>query len=387
MENKQSWLKRHLASTICFSLLGISLIIYLGGVIDGNFNNQTSTQTTGNETAQSTSTSLDLSPTQISEDTGISLDDINGAFSIVARYGLDNTASATVVKQAAEIYQLMENGSQYSAVLKQEGVGSTDDIADTIAHLIKSWNVQDADVSTSTDAVFNAAIKSTYSWDQLTGALIDNGPYMSGYTSLSNAALNLYGLQTQIEPASAIDMFNTVGQNLADPNSKLNMAMGGSGYIRTLVKQGGNDGIINAIQKISAFLKSDQQSVNSSTSPTPIIQSVPTTNNQSPISLSQAIENYSENDAYNFSDGSDSNVDVIGTIKTLMPAQTGVTAAFGNSVIIIGGTYSAAVHQIDDTDFQALSVGEKVEVKGGYMQDPENNVVQVIKVESVKEFQ
>jgi len=100
--------------------------------------------------------------------------------------------------------------------------------------------------------------------------------------------------------------------------------------------------------------------------------------------LSQAIQNYSDNTAYSFSDGSGSNVDVIGTVSDLVPAQSGVTSAFGNTVIIKDGVYSAAVHQVSEADFNALTAEERVEVQGGYMQQPANNVVQIVRVNSVK---
>ncbi len=102
--------------------------------------------------------------------------------------------------------------------------------------------------------------------------------------------------------------------------------------------------------------------------------------------LSKAIENYSDNTAYDFSTGSGSNIDVTGTVAGLVPAQSGVTSAFGNTAIVKDGAYSAAVHQISDSDFALLAVGEQVEVKGGYMQEPSGSVVQIIKVASVKQI-
>jgi hypothetical protein len=106
---------------------------------------------------------------------------------------------------------------------------------------------------------------------------------------------------------------------------------------------------------------------------------------QTAIQLSQAVQNYSDNSNYNFNDGSGSNVDIVGTIKDIIPAQSqnAALSAFGNTIIIIDGIYSAAIHEITDSDFQTLSKGDKVEVKGGYMQSPENNVVQIVKVGSV----
>jgi hypothetical protein len=112
------------------------------------------------------------------------------------------------------------------------------------------------------------------------------------------------------------------------------------------------------------------------TSPTP-----------SAIPLSQAIKNYSDNNSYNFSDGSGSNVDVVGTIKNLVPIQSGVTEAFGNTIIITDGIYTANIHNISDVDFQNLTVGEKVEIRGGYMQSPSNNNAPIIRVDSVKIYQ
>ena len=103
--------------------------------------------------------------------------------------------------------------------------------------------------------------------------------------------------------------------------------------------------------------------------------------------LSQAINNYSNNNSYNFSDGSGSNVDVVGTIKTLIPTQSGVTKAWGNTMILADGSYIANVHDISNDDFHNLFVGEKVEVKGGYMQTPSNNNAPIFHVDSVKIYQ
>ena len=100
------------------------------------------------------------------------------------------------------------------------------------------------------------------------------------------------------------------------------------------------------------------------------------------ISISTAIKNYSDVTA--------SNVDVIGTVTDLQPAQSDpVLAPFGNTVFIKDGVYSAAVHNVSLGDFQNLSLGKLVEVTGGYMQTPSSDasgggwVAQIVRTKSV----
>lgn len=101
------------------------------------------------------------------------------------------------------------------------------------------------------------------------------------------------------------------------------------------------------------------------------------------VSISRAIQNYSEAAA--------SNVDVLGVVTSLQPAQSdSVLASWGNTILIKDGSYGAAVHDVSVADFQKLSLGDEVEVKGGYMQDPSNDaegggwVVQIFHTISVE---
>jgi len=246
---------------LIFSVFFICLIIIavMGG-LQSRKNGSVTTSNAADQAVVSTPVSNSANPStpltaeNISNQTGISQDAITGAMAIIARYHLSDSDTGVIAQDAAELYS-MEQSGQYSAVLQQAGTGSLNNIADTLAHLVKAWSVHDADVSHADDVIFNGVDKSTFTWSDYTGTLIANGPKMSDYVSLADAAIQLAALQSNVDTtSSAISMFNTVGDALANPNSKLNMAMGGSGYIRTVVKNNSN-GIINAIQKIGQYIK------------------------------------------------------------------------------------------------------------------------------------
>lgn len=245
----------------------VAVVVLIGALGSSNSKDQNSaagqsSQTISVSSAGSTANSIPSSGesvADISNETGISQDQISGAMSVAARYQLDTYDVSVIAKDAAELYS-MESSGKYSAVLQQSGMGSLDSITDTLSHLIKSWSVQDSEVSHTLDAIFNGLIKSTFTWSDYTNALIANGPKMSGYASLADASIEFAALQSNVSTTdAAITMFNTVGDALANPNSKLNLSLGGPGYIRTVVKNGGSNGIIDAMEKIS-------QAVNKATS-------------------------------------------------------------------------------------------------------------------------
>jgi hypothetical protein len=185
------------------------------------------------------------------------VDDINAAYPIAARYGLDSDTQDVVVQQAADLYGI-ETQTSSGAALQQAGVGSFDDITDTLSHLVSTWSVSDTDVATSSSALFSAITNGSISWSDLTNALITNGPKMSKYISLGDAAIQLEALSQipTLSSATIIDTLNSIGDSVQDPTTPMNQYLGGTGSVRTLVSQ--PNGIVNTFQKITEFLQSQQ---------------------------------------------------------------------------------------------------------------------------------
>jgi peptidoglycan hydrolase-like protein with peptidoglycan-binding domain len=100
-------------------------------------------------------------------------------------------------------------------------------------------------------------------------------------------------------------------------------------------------------------------------------------NNSGPISLSQAMQKYNTNFYNNFSCTVacvGPSVDITGTVsQVIAPTNSLSTASIGNTIIIQDGAYLAAVHNISDSDFQKISVGDLVEIQGQMQGDGKNN--------------
>jgi hypothetical protein len=176
---------------------------------------------------------------------GLSQSDAEGQSAVIDRYQLDSYAKGVVADDAAEVYA-MESSTQYGAALQVAGVGSLNDITDTLAHIAQAWSLSDANISHSLDVIFNGLTTSSISWKDYTDALITNGPVMQNYTSLADAASFLAASENSIGTQDTLGVFNTMGEELADPNTQLNIAMGGVGSVRTLVKR---EGFVNAVAK------------------------------------------------------------------------------------------------------------------------------------------
>lgn len=244
-------------SKLVWLLVGIALIVIIGSSVATNNNNEsqgTSTETTAVARNESTDNPLTQ---QIADKTGLGVDQINSAYPIAERYGLGTTSVRNVVQQASYFYALKTN-SNYSGALTQAGVGSYDDTVGAFASLIKDWHVMPSEIATSSSAIFSAITSSSLTWNQLTETLITNGPKMSPYVSLEDAAIQLAALSanTGLSNATIIDTFNSIGNSLEDPTTSLNKTLGGIGSVRSIVRQ--NDGIINAFQKISSYIKNNQ---------------------------------------------------------------------------------------------------------------------------------
>ena len=98
----------------------------------------------------------------------------------------------------------------------------------------------------------------------------------------------------------------------------------------------------------------------SSTTPT----QPPAVTQTSPMPLSQALQLYNSAFYASYSGGDIGPlVDVTGTVINTIPLIPAF-ASVGNSVIIKDGIYTAAIHNVTDSDFQNIAFGDLVEVKG-----------------------
>jgi hypothetical protein len=87
-------------------------------------------------------------------------------------------------------------------------------------------------------------------------ALIENGSSMSDYVNLPDAAVGLYGLNLVVDaPDSSINVFNAIGVGLAEPDNAMNVALGGHGSVRRVVK---TEGILKVAEKLSTYFHEHQ---------------------------------------------------------------------------------------------------------------------------------
>ncbi len=244
----KGWINRHPVLTIVITIIAFIIIINIFSGVGSTPN--ISPSTTSNNTGGNTENDF---ATQLSNQTGRSRSDILGALNVVKNYNFDDNMQRAIVTNAAYVTAIKYSSGKDSAQVKYLGFGDLIDTADTFSKILRSWKVTSAEVPHDLDVLFNSALASTIKWPDFSNALIRNGSIMNKYTDFIHSVTALAALSKQAGDSASIELFNRIGDALADPQDKININLGGPGYIRNVVKK---DGILKAMELIISALKS-----------------------------------------------------------------------------------------------------------------------------------
>lgn len=186
---------------------------------------------------------------EISNRTGVSYGNVNSALRVIEKYGLSDQANKIIVDHSAMVASMTSSGSN-SGQLKFVGFGNTIENADSFAHILEAWNIQEGDLSNSLDILYSRVLQGTLRWSQFSDALIQNGPKLENITSLSDATVFLVTVSKVISPSEAVSYLSMIGSIVSNPNNPLNN-LGNQGNLKNIIK---NKGLIKGMEALNLFL-------------------------------------------------------------------------------------------------------------------------------------